>query len=155
MKTLEFNAKTTKIYSDFLSMSNLSCAEAVIGCPQDGASTTEIFVFKIKILMQKLWMASQLIGTLVAHIFKFWHKISPHKRNPTAHFLHKTNNPSENQNSSKWLYFVLNPCTVLVHSLWVRGNMHHYNHPVSCRDSVRSSTSTWAFVEKYTAQKNK
>lgn len=48
------------------------------------------------------------------HTSKFWHRNGPHC---IPHFSCKNNNPSGNQNSSKWFYLVLNPCTVLVYSL--------------------------------------
>lgn len=44
------------------------------------------------------------------HTLKFWQRNGPHC---IPHFSCENNNSSGNQNSSKWFYLVLNPCTVL------------------------------------------
>lgn len=86
------------------------------------------------------------------HTLKFWQRNGPHC---IPHFSCENNNSSGNQNSSKWFYLVLNPCTVLLYSLWARGKMHHCSHPVSCRHSVQSPVSKWVFVEQHTDQNTK
>lgn len=78
------------------------------------------------------------------HTLKFWHRNCPHC---IPHFSCKNNNSSGNQNSSKWFYHVLNPCTVLVYSLQARGKMHHCTNPVSCR-FLQSPMSKCVFAQR-------
>lgn len=121
LKTLQFIANSSKLASTFLNILNLSSAEVVIGCPQDGASTTGISAPILKILMLKLRTAPQSTEHYYTLLINCG-TVTAFTKGIPLRISHESIS-SVNQNSSKWFHLDPNLCIV------------HHNRPASLRDS--------------------